>query len=316
MPRPTVRVLALLEILQSGGTRTVAELAGRLDVDERTVRRYVEHLVELDIPVRSVRGRYGGYRIASGFRMPPLMLTDDEAVAVLVGLAVGQRAGWVPASGESATAKIRRVLPRPLARRLETLLASTDFTGPTRDAVNLDSTVLLTFAEAAHDHRPVAIRYVGRDGGRSERVVRPYGIVAHSGRWYLSGADSASDDVRTFRLDRVERAALTTGTFEVPESFDPTQRVLTGLAEQPWRHEVSVRVEGRSAEIRARLPAGLAVVEESPDDGWVRVRMRVERLDWVPAVLASLDRPMVVENPDELRDHVQALARRLRDACR
>jgi len=115
MTRPTARVLALLEILQAGGTRTTADLAVRLDVDERTVRRYVDHLIDLDIPVRSVRGRYGGYRLASGYRMPPLMLTDDEALAVLLGLVAGLRAGLVTTSAtamESAAAKIRRVLPR------------------------------------------------------------------------------------------------------------------------------------------------------------------------------------------------------------
>ncbi|HEY3711395.1 MAG TPA: HTH domain-containing protein, partial [Amycolatopsis sp.] len=120
MTRPTARVLALLEILQSGGTRTVAELAGRLGVDERTVRRYAGHLIDLDVPVRSVRGRYGGYRLAPGFRMPPLMLTDDEALAVLLGLVVARRDGLVPASVtavESATAKVRRVLPEAIGRR-------------------------------------------------------------------------------------------------------------------------------------------------------------------------------------------------------
>ncbi len=93
MSRPIARVLTLLELLQAGGIRTVAELADRLDVDERTVRRYVGHLLDLDVPVESVRGRYGGYRLAPGYRMPPLMLNDDEARAVLLGLIAGQRAG-------------------------------------------------------------------------------------------------------------------------------------------------------------------------------------------------------------------------------
>src|SRR5262245_19384687 len=121
MTRPAARVLALLEILQNGGTRTAAELAERLGVDERTVRRYVEHLVDLDIPVDAVRGRYGGYRLAPGFRMPPLMLTDSEAVAVLLGLVTTSGA----AAG-SAAAKIRRVLPRPSVARLDALLETTE----------------------------------------------------------------------------------------------------------------------------------------------------------------------------------------------
>src|SRR5580658_4949231 len=118
MARPTARVMALLELLQSGGVRTVAELADRLGVDERTVRRYAEHLIDLDVPVESVRGRYGGYRLGPGYRLPPLMLTDDEALAVLLGLAVGRRAGLVTTAGtaaETAAAKIRRVLPERLA---------------------------------------------------------------------------------------------------------------------------------------------------------------------------------------------------------
>ena len=121
MARPTARVLSLLELLQSGGVRTVAELADRLDVDERTVRRYVDHLIDLDVPVESVRGRYGGYRLASGYRMPPLMLSDDEALAVLLGLVAGRRTGLVTTTGTAA----RRRRPSPpgtparLARRLE-----------------------------------------------------------------------------------------------------------------------------------------------------------------------------------------------------
>lgn len=119
MARPTARVLSLLELLQSGGVRTVAELADRLDVDERTVRRYVDHLIDFDVPVESIRGRYGGYRLVSGYRMPPLMLSDDEALAVLLGLVAGRRTGLVTTTGaasETAAAKIRRVLPERLAR--------------------------------------------------------------------------------------------------------------------------------------------------------------------------------------------------------
>ena len=133
MARPAARVLTLLELLQSGGVRTVTELAGRLGVDGRTVRRYVDHLIDLDVPVESVRGRYGGYRLASGYRMPPLMLSDEEALAVLLGLVAGRRAGLMTATGtasETAAAKIRRVLPERLARRLDTVLGSLAFTAP------------------------------------------------------------------------------------------------------------------------------------------------------------------------------------------
>jgi predicted DNA-binding transcriptional regulator YafY len=149
--RPTSRVLTLLELLQSGGTRTVAELADRLGVDERTVRRYIDHLLDLDVPVESVRGRYGGYRLRAGHRMPPLMLDDDEALAVLLGLIAGQRSGLLTASGtasETAAAKIRRMLPERLTRRLDALLGEVAFTGPAREAAAPDAGVLLALADA------------------------------------------------------------------------------------------------------------------------------------------------------------------------
>jgi len=321
MTRPTSRVLALLEILQAGGTRTVADLAGRLGVDERTVRRYVDHLIDLDVPVRSVRGRYGGYRLAPGYKMPPLMLTDEEALAVLLGLVAGRRAGLVTtsvAAAESAAAKVRRVLPEVLGRRLDALLATADFTARALPVVTPETGVLLTLADAARQRFPVAITYTSWDGRPSERTVHPYGIVAHSGRWYVTGADSASGDVRTFRLDRIETAAVRPGTFAVPAEFDPAAWVLSALAGVPRRHEVSLRVRGTAEQVRSRFPAGIAAVHELPagpapgqDDGWVRVRLQAERLDWVPSALAALDRPFVIEYPDALRDQVRALARRL-----
>jgi predicted DNA-binding transcriptional regulator YafY len=333
--RPTARVLALLEILQGGGTRTVADLAGRLGVDERTVRRYVDHLIDLDVPVRSVRGRYGGYRLAPGYRMPPLMLTDEEALAVLLGLVAGRRAGLVTTSAaamESAAAKVRRVLPEKLGRRLDALLATAEFTAPARPVSSPETDVLLTLAEAARRRQPVAVSYTGWDGHRSQRTLHPYGIVIHSGRWYVTAADSASGEVRTFRLDRIGDVAVGPETFEVPAGFDPAAQVLSALAGVPRQHEVSLRIQAPAELIRTRLPASIATIEDIPagpasgrdgdgdrdgvdaageGDGWVRVRLQAERLDWVPAVLAGLDRPFVIEHPKALRDQVRALARRL-----
>jgi predicted DNA-binding transcriptional regulator YafY len=240
MSRPIARVLALLELLQSGGIRTVAELADRLDVDERTVRRYVDHLVDLDVPVESVRGRYGGYRLASGYRMPPLMLSDDEALAVLLGLVAGQRVGLMTATGtasETAAAKIRRVLPERLGSRLDTVLGSLAFTAPVGESTAPETAVLLSIADAVSHHRPVSIRYTAADGRHSERTLHPYGLVAHSGRWYVTGADPAIGEDRTFRLDRITGARTRPGSFEPPDELDPAERVLTGLATTPYRHE-------------------------------------------------------------------------------
>ncbi|WP_190144915.1 helix-turn-helix transcriptional regulator [Streptomyces glebosus] len=327
MSRPTGRVLTLLELLQSGGTRTVAELADRLGVEGRTVRRYVNQLIDLDVPVESVRGRYGGYRLAPGYRLPPLMLSDDEALAVLLGLIAGRRAGLRTTertASETATAKIRRVLPKHLARRLDTLLESLAFTDQPGEFAAPDAGVLLTLADAVRHRRPVSLRYTDRNGRRSERTLHAYGIVAHAGRWYVTGTDAGIGEDRTFRLDRLTDARTLPGSFEVPEGPDPAQRVLSGFATAEYRHEVTLRIHGTVEQIRAHLPASVASLEEyeptadqdPAPERWLRVRLRAERLDWLPPTLASIDRPFVIERPAELRDLVVALADRLTSCAR
>src|ERR1700729_590023 len=327
MARPTTHVLTLLELLQSGGIRTVAELADRLGVDGRTVRRYVDHLIDLDVPVESVRGRYGGYRLASGYRMPPLMLSDDEALAVLLGLVAGRRTGLMTTTGtasETAAAKIRRVLPERLVRRLDTVLESLAFTAPAGEFPAPDTGVLLPIADAVRHHRPISIRYTAADGRRSERTLHPYGLVAHSGRWYLTATDPDIGEDRTFRLDRIADARTLPGSFEPPAGVDPAQHVLSGLAQAPYRHRVSLQIQGTAEQIRARLPASVATLEELPPpsgtqaktERWFRAELRVEQLGWLPPVLASLDRPFVIEQPDELRGLTIALAGRLAAAAR
>jgi predicted DNA-binding transcriptional regulator YafY len=327
MPRPTGRVLTLLELLQSGGTRTVAELAGRLGVEGRTVRRYVDQLIDLDVPVESVRGRYGGYRLAPGYRLPPLMLSDDEALAVLLGLVAGRRTGLTTTqntASETASAKIRRVLPKHIASRLDTLLESLAFTEQPGEFDTPDAEVLLTIADAVRHRRPVSIRYTDRDGRRSERTLHAYGIVAHAGRWYVTGKDARIGEDRTFRLDRIADARTLPGSFETPVGPGPAQRVVSALATAEYRHQVTLRVHGTVEQIRARLPASVASLEEhEPVAGedragerWLRVELRAERLDWLPPVLASLDRPFVIERPDELRALVIAFADRLTSYAR
>ncbi|MFD5539085.1 helix-turn-helix transcriptional regulator, partial [Streptomyces sp. NPDC127079] len=258
MYRPTGRVLTLLELLQSGGTRTAAELAGRLGVEERTVRRYVDQLIDLDVPVESVRGRYGGYRLAPGHRLPPLMLTDEEALAVLLGLVAGRRTGLTTAgdtAAETASAKIRRVLPGHLAGRLAALLETLAFTDRTGGSDAPDAGVLLTLADGVRHRRPVTVRYTDGAGRHSERTLHAYGIVAHSGRWYVTGRDAGIDEDRTLRLDRIADARTLPGSFEPPAGPAPAQRLLSALATAGHRHEVTLRIHGTVAQIRARLPA-------------------------------------------------------------
>jgi predicted DNA-binding transcriptional regulator YafY len=249
------------------------------------------------------------------------MLTDEEALAVLLGLVTGP--AMMPAGAtESAAAKVRRVLPKPLAARLEALFATTEFTAPPSGGAALsgadrgvvpEAAVMLRLAEAARLRRPVLISYLDRAGRRSGRTLHPYGLVAHAGRWYATGADSASGEVRTFRLDRIEQAQIIHGTFTVPDGFASADAVLTSLAGTPWRHQVVVAVRGTAEEVRARLPQGIATVapDAGGDPGWVLVRLRAERLDWLPALLAGLGLPFAVQEPAQLRDVVRTWADRI-----
>lgn len=317
MPRPTARVLALLELLQSGGVRTARELAARLAVDERTVRRYVEHLLELDVPVETVRGRYGGYRIGAGYRVPPLMLTDEEAVAVVLGLAASARSGpsaTVRTAAETAAAKVRRVLPAPVAEQVAGLLdVRTSAPDPRPSATPADR--ITAASAAAAECRPLLVRH-RRGEEVSERHVQPWGVVEHGGHWYLVGPDSASAEVRTFRLDRVEHLEPVEGRFAVPEGFDPVREVLASIASAPRDYAVRVLVRASEDRIRRHLPPAVARLrplpaDEAGEEGWVRVRLEARRLDWVAGVLAALDAPFRIEQPEPLRREVRALAERL-----
>lgn len=283
-------MLTLLELLQSGGVRTLADLSTRLGVDARTVRRYVQHLIDLDIPVESVRGRYGGYRLARGHRLPPLMLADDEALALLLGLS-----GQTSTAAETAAAKLRRVLPA----RLDAVRDALAHTTPAASAP--DGAILLPLAAAVRDHQPVRL---------DARTFFPYGLVAHNGRWYVTGLDPALDELRTFRLDRIAQVRTLPGEFTRPPGFDAAESVLTGFATAAYRHEVRVRVQATAAHVRRRLPPSVAVIG-AESDGWLAIEIHAESLDWIPALLASLDRPFVIDHPPELRDLVTTFATRL-----
>jgi predicted DNA-binding transcriptional regulator YafY len=297
-----MRVLTMLELLQANREMTGPVLAGRLGVDERTVRRYALRLADLGVPVEARRGRHGGYRLLPGYRLPPLMLTDDEAVAVTCGLLVGQRLGI---AGGSALEKVRRVLPAALRERVAALGDTLGFTLMPREGAMPDTAVLLALAHGARSRRRVHLRYRSWRGGDSERVLDPYGLVFHSGRWYVSGLDHRSGQVRTFRLDRVAAASALPETFADPGDFDAVAHVTRSLAAVPYTHRVEVELAMPLAEARRRIPATVATPTGA--DGRVLLRVRAERLDGVARMLAGLGAPFVIHEPDELRAAVRAL---------
>ncbi len=313
MTRPTARVLAMLEMLQSGGQRTVGDLAARLGVEERTVRRYAEHLADLGIPIQAQRGRYGGYRLSPGYRLPPLMLTDDEAVVVVLGLMAAERAGLATtehAATASALAKVSRVLPRALSQRLDDLLSTAQFTTPVRASAPAVADTLLGLASAAQARRTVVIEYTTWDGQESQRDLDVYGLVSHSGRWYVTGHDHGRDGLRTFRLDRIASVKPGDGSYVVPANFDAEAQVVSGIAAVRWSHEVSVVLRTSLADAEVRLPPSVGRLSEHVDG--VLLQTRAEHLDGMACMLAGLGWDFEVVTPDALRDEVLALSDRLR----
>lgn len=311
MTHPTGRVLALLELLQANRELTGGQLAERLGVDARSVRRYVGHLADLGVPVRVTRGRYGGYRIAPGYRLPPLMLTEDEAVAVVLGLIAGERLGATPdrPAGSAALAKIQRVLPAPLAARVTAMAATLELTLPHRDAPVPAAGTLLALADAAHRQRRVAITYRSWRGADSARELDPYGLVLHSGRWYVTGHDHLRGEPRSFRLDRIRTVRETGAGFAAPAEFDPVTEVSAALSRVPYRHPVEVVLHTDLAAARRRIPPTAGQLSEV--DGGVLLRCRADRLDGMAVMLAGLGFRCTVREPAVLRDELRALAGRL-----
>jgi predicted DNA-binding transcriptional regulator YafY len=308
----TARLLELLELLQTQTVTTGTEIAGHLRIDRRTVRRYVSALQELGIPVEGQRGVGGGYRIRPGYRLPPLMLDDDEAVIVALGVVAAGRLGLAgsAASAEGALAKIHRVLPDPLRRRVQALETALDFTTAAPAGAPVAGETVLMLADAIRRRRQLRVAYRAYSGEATRRVLSPHGLVVHSGRWYLAAYDHGRDDLRTFRVDRIRRAVIgKEPAASPPDEFDAAAYIRRSLARTPWPHEVEVLLQLSLEDATQRLPATLAELAEA--DGGTLLRMRVSSLDWMARILAGLDCGFTIREPKELRASVRGLADRL-----
>lgn len=300
MYHPATRLLTILELLQSRGHMGGAELAARLEVELRTVRRYIAMLQDMGIPVETTRGPGGGYRLRPGFKLPPLMFTDDEALAITLSLIATRRQG-IPADPhalEGALAKIERVLPEGLRSRVQTLQSSVRFVvGHVPDQP--PSKVILLLSNAVERQCRVQLRY--RSGGEeTERGVDPYGIVSHWGLWYVVGWCHLRQGVRLFRLDRIVDAEVEKTRFTRPPDFNSLEYVLESLAKAPQGWAVEVLLETSLEQAQQFVPPGVAILEEST--AGVIFRGYVERLDWFARVLLKFECSFVIRKPVELRE--------------
>jgi predicted DNA-binding transcriptional regulator YafY len=311
MSRPASRLLSFLELLQSRPVVDGRSAATDLGVTERTIRRYAVALHDIGIPVDGQPGVGGGYRLRAGTRLPPLMLSDDEATAVAFGLAIAERRGI--AAGD-ALAKITRVLPERLARRIERLRDEVSILGEPHSAPAASSETLLVIAEAVRRRRSLEIDYVRSDGTPSTRAIEPLGLVARRGRWYVPARDHASGELRTFRADRIGRAAIGEPAAPPEPGFDAAAHVVRMLARLPYEWQVEVRLDAPVEQIARRIPATIA--ELSPDGSGTRLVLGADSLEWAAGVLAGLGADFRVVRPEELRAHVGELAARLARAAR
>ena len=308
MYHPTTRVLTILELLQARGSLSGAELAERLEVGRRTVRRYITMLQDLGIPIEATRGPHGGYRLRPGFKLPPLMLSDDEALAITLSLFAARRSGMAAdmLAVEGALAKIERVLPEGLRSRVQAVQSVVAFQ-PAPAVPQPQGEIVSTLSLAAHQQRRVELCYRSR-GEETVRRFDPYGLVYHWSRWYVVGWCHLRQDVRVFRLDRVVSAEIEDQLFIRPPDFDSLQSVLESLALVPWEWSVEVLLETTFEDAQRRIPPGSALLEQS--EGGVLLRIHSDRLDWLACMLLTLECPFVVRRPPELREALRQIATR------
>ncbi|WP_030439785.1 helix-turn-helix transcriptional regulator [Actinoplanes subtropicus] len=314
MANTSARMLRLLSLLQTHRYWPGGELADRLEVSPRTLRRDVDRLRDLGYPVDATRGVAGGYQLQAGAAVPPLLLDDDEAVAIAVGLrtaAAGAVAGFEETSVR-ALAKVIQLLPPRLRKRIDALRAVTT-PGVFGGGPTLDAGALTTLALATRGEERLRFTYAPRDGDSSTRHVEPHRLVPLGRRWYLIAWDLDRGDWRSFRVDRLADPAPTGARFrprDIPGG-DPVAWLRSRIAAIPNRHDVSVTLQTPPARVRS-VVGHWATVEPLPDDpAACRLRMSVDDLTWPVMILGVMGVPFTIESPPELRDQARAAAEAL-----
>lgn len=315
MQKTSGRVLELLGLLQSRVEWTAPELAARLGVTERTVRNDVTRLRELGYPVDGLRGRTGHYRLGVGAKLPPLLLDDEEAVAVAVGLRTLTGVAGFEESGGRALTKLEHVLPDRLRRRVTSLRDATE-AGPVNTDSNVedpevDAGVLAEIADAIRDHRGLRAFYGAAGSGEEERVeIEPYRLVAWQRRWFVVGRSPATGDWAPYRVDWLT-LRLPGGRAFTPAELpgDLTELVVREVARTGWAVHARLVIDAAPDEVLARINPAVGVVEPLPDGRCVLVTGG-DSLEIVAVWIGMLGIDFTVESPAALVDHLRVLADR------
>lgn len=315
MGNTSSRTLRLLSLLQTHRYWSGDELAARLDVSVRTLRRDVDRLRELGYPVEAHRGIEGGYQLAAGASLPPLAVDDDEAVALAIGLRAAAQ-GAVTGIEESsirALAKIVQVMPPRLRRRVDALNAVT-VPAVWGEESSVEAGILTAVAQACRDEERLRFSYTGRSGDQTERHVEPHRVVSLGRRWYLVAYDLTRHDWRSFRLDRLESPRGTGTRFRSRElpAADAAAFVRAGIDSVPAAHTVEALVYAPASGVRAAL-GQWGTVEDIGHDR-CRLRMTADNLDWPALALGAVGAEFEVLGPPELIDHLREWSERFNRA--
>jgi predicted DNA-binding transcriptional regulator YafY len=307
MYHPTGRVLTVLELLQSRPGLTGPELAARLETDVRTVRRYVSKLQDVGIPVEAQPGRYGGYRLRPGYKLPPLIFSESEATAIVLGL---MGSSWLevdqsPAAVEGALSKITRVLP-DAARERVLSMSSVMFLSPHEGDGRPDASLLLMLGDSVQARMCIDLAYRSESEELTRRIVEPCGLVGHRGKWYLVGWCRLRTDFRTFRLDRIQAAAPMQERFVRRADFDFRAYAMAQLDNWPVNWRIRVVFTAPMARVRERIPASLGTLMETPEG--VCLEWPTDDLCYAARYLVGRSLPFVVKEPLELRAELHRLA--------
>lgn len=312
IPRPTTRLLALLELLQERDLVSSATLARRLEVDRRSIRRYITMLDELGIPVETVRGPHGGYRLRPGHTVPPLLLTSEEATTLALALQALPTLGFALAPGTLAglQAKLARILPAGIQAQVRALASSVAIT-PDLFHAPVDSVLVATLGTAAERGQQLRLRYQAESGATTERVIDPYGVARWSRAWYLVAYCHLRAAIRFFRIDRISQATPLPTRFTPPPDFDSSAYVTQAMIDYPGEWEVAVLLNLPPDQARTTDLARDCLLTPDPANGGTLLQGRFDSLDLLAHRLAALPCTFTVREPEALREAVQRLAAQL-----
>jgi predicted DNA-binding transcriptional regulator YafY len=308
----SARLLRLLSLLQTPRDWTGAELADRLEVTPRTIRNDIERLRDLGYPVHATRGAIGGYRLAAGTTMPPLLLDDDEAVALAVGLrtAAGGAVTGIEETSLRALAKLEQVLPARLRSRVNALQSFTVLV-TRRPGPTVDPDMLTLLAGVCRDHQRLRFDYEDRRGGASQRTTEPHRLVNSGQRWYLVAWDADRTDWRTFRVDRI-RPRLPAGSRFSPRDLsddDVAALVSRGVPPTARRFQARITVHAAATAIAGRIGPWVGTLE-AVDEGTCILDTGADTLELLAVYLGLLEADFSVIEPPELVAHLRGLADR------